>query len=168
MQVAGKRVTKRETVVILCSLREHFDPLHPSGNIGDSLLPPNRPHATVVYIPTTPFIQRTNTVLSNTIVIDTRLNPYHHADSIQSIVMSSCNSEVPCPLTHLADTRYILILPLDEGRQAFLNKQFASLRKLGLVPYPWSMGIDTATQYLKYKVWIELKNLSPQQWNLTT
>lgn len=28
------------------------------------------------------------------------------------------------------------------------------------------MGIDAATQCLKYKVWIELKNLTPQQWNL--
>ncbi|KAF3333369.1 hypothetical protein FCM35_KLT01060 [Carex littledalei] len=146
--------------------RQRFDPLQPRGNLGDSLLPPNRPHATFVYIPTTPFIQRTNSELSNAVVIDTRLNPYHHADSLQSLIMAACKSEIPYPLTHLADTRYILMLPVGQDRSTFINNHYANLCKLGLVAYPWSMGIDAAAQCLKFRVWIELKNLSPQQWNL--
>lgn len=134
--------------------------------MGESGLPPNWPQAAVVFIPTTPHIQRTNIELTKAIVIDTRLRPSHSHNTIQSLLMIACNSQLPFPLTHLADTRYILVSPAEADRNTFLTNHGTSLQELGLVAYPWSAAIDADTQHLKYKVWIELKRLSPQQWNL--
>lgn len=136
------------------------------GDMGNSGLPPNRPQATVVFIPTTPHIQRTNAELSKAVMIDARLIPSHDHCTIQSLVMSATNSQLPFSLTHLADTRYILLLPAEVNCEFFLNTHGKRLHELGLVAYPWSAGIDATKQFLKFKVWIELKNLSPQQWNL--
>lgn len=146
--------------------RQRFDPLEPRSNMGESGLPPNRPQSTVVFIPSTPHIHRTNTELSKAIIIDARLRPSHCHNTIQSLLMTASHSQMPFPLTHLADTRYVLLLPAEMDRDTFLNTYGKRIKELGLVAYPWSAGIDTAKQYLKYKVWIELRRMTPQQWNL--
>lgn len=77
--------------------RQRFDPLEPRGNMGDSGLPPNRPKATVVFIPTTPHIHRTNVELSKAIMLDARLIPSHDHCTTQSLLMSATNSQLPFP-----------------------------------------------------------------------
>lgn len=153
--------TARDYAHPMIAKRQRFDPLQPQGNLGESGLPTNRPQTAIVFIPQTPHIQRTNSELSNAIVIDTKLRPYHNHNTLQSLLMSTCNSTLPYPLTHMADTRYILVLPMGEDRGVFLAEHTASLHDLGLVAYPWSSGIDAASLSLKYKVWIQLNRLSP-------
>lgn len=35
---------------------------------------------------------------------------------------------------------------------------------MGVVAYPWNIALNSYPTRLKYKVWIELKRLSPQAW----
>lgn len=146
--------------------RQRFDPLRPRGNMGDALLPANRPKATMVYIPETQHINSTNNELTRAIIIDARLRPDHCYMTLQPLLMAACNSALPLPLTHIADTRYLLLLAPGTNREQFLSTHGNNLQALSLVAYPWSMGMDATGLGLKFKAWIELKKLSPHQWNL--
>lgn len=146
--------------------RQRFDPLIPRGNMGEADLPPNRPQATMIFIPETQHIYNTNADLTRAIVIDARLRPDHCYMTMQPLLMAACASDLPFPLTHIADSRYLLLLPSGADREKFLSDYGHNLQALGLIAYPWSAGIDATGLTLKYKAWIELKKLSPQQWNL--
>lgn len=146
--------------------RQRFDPLVPRGNLGESQLPPNRPESAIVFIPETQHINNTNRELTRAIIIDARLVLSHDTQTVQSFLMKACNTPIPLPLTHLADSRYLLLLAQGTDRDRFLRDHTRNMHELGLVPYPWSLANDATTLALRYKVWIELKRLSPNQWNL--
>lgn len=150
----------------LVAKRQRFDLLLPRGNLGEEGLPPNRPESAIIFILETQHINNTNRELARAIILDARLLTHHDHDTVQTLLMRACNTPIPLPLTHLADTRYLLLLPLGTDRERFLHDHTRNLQTLGLIPYPWSLANDSSTLGLRFKAWIELKNLSPNQWNL--
>lgn len=134
--------------------------------MGESELPPNRPQATMVFIPKTQHIYHTNAKLSRALVIDARLRPNHCYMTMQLLIISACGSDLPFNLTHIVDFRYLLLLLGGADRERFLSEHGQNLKTLGLVASPWSLGIDAIGLGFKYKAWIELKKMSLQQWNL--
>lgn len=146
--------------------RARFDPLQPRGNLGEALLPPNRPKVTNVYIPETNQMIIDAQHLHRAIVIDSRLKANHTMEIVQSVLMAVCKSDFPFPLTHMSGTQYLLLLPLGSDHHHFLLSYDKPLQDLGYVSYPWSPAINGYPMWLKYKVWIELHKMSPQMWTI--
>ncbi|KAF3341673.1 hypothetical protein FCM35_KLT00311 [Carex littledalei] len=144
----------------------YLDPMRPRGNKGEANLPPNRPDSIMAYIPETPQMRMDALDLNRAIVIDARLRPANNLATVQSIVMSTCKSEFPFPITHMVGPQYLLVLPPGSDRHRFLLNYAKHLQDLGYVAYPWTPAINAFALRLKFKVWIELKRLSPQSWNI--
>lgn len=104
--------------------------------------------------------------LNLSIVVDARLRPNHSTEVVQSVLMSICKSDFPFRLTHMSGAQYLLLLPPGADRHRFLLKFGKPLQDLGYVTYPWSAAINGYPLRLKYKVWIELRNMSPNTWNV--
>lgn len=68
--------------------------------------------------------------------------------------MATCQTDTPFYLTHLANDRYLLLLPPNLDRNQFLLQHKNHLHYLGYVPYPWSPRVNAFPLRLKYKVWI--------------
>lgn len=66
----------------------------------------------------------------------------------------------------MQEAQYILLLPHGADRQTFLKSFAQPLEDLGFVTYPWSEGINGVQLILKFRVWIELENVTPQAWTL--
>lgn len=132
--------------------------------MGESELPPNRPKFAMVYIPETQQVRQNTNELNRGIIIDARLHPNHTTNAVQSILMSTCQSEFPLSVTHMVGYQYLLLLPSGSDRKLFLQKFAQPLQELGYVTYPWSAAVNGYPTKLKYKVWIELKRMSPQTW----
>lgn len=131
-------------------------------------MPPNRPKLAVVFVPETAQMQHDTTQFLRAIIIDARLKPNHSVHTIQSVLMNVCQSKYPFPLTHLAGPQYILMTPVGIDRHAFLKAHGKALQDLGYVTYPWTPAMGGTTLRPKYKVWVELKRMPPQAWNVHT
>ena len=66
----------------------------------------------------------------------------------------------------MSGDQYLLLLPLGVDRNRFLLQHGRPMQDLGYVAYPWSPAINAYPLRLKYKVWLELRKMSPQAWNL--
>ncbi|KAF3338518.1 hypothetical protein FCM35_KLT17355 [Carex littledalei] len=146
--------------------RKRFDPLEPRGNLGDSLLPADRPQLATVFLPETRQMQNERYELNGAIIVDARLMPDHNYHAVQSSPMAACKSDAPFALTHITGFQYLLLLPLNIERRRFINQHGKEIQKFGLVAYPWTPGVNANPLNLKYQSWIELQRLSPQAWNL--
>lgn len=104
--------------------------------------------------------------LRRAIIVDARLKSVHNPQVIQSVLMAVSKSAFPFQLTHMQGAQYILLLPHGADRQTFLTRFAQPLEDLGFVIYPWSEGINGVQLILKYRVWIELENVTPQAWTL--
>lgn len=113
----------------------------------------------MVFISETQHIHHTNAELSQALVIDARLRPDHCYMTMQPLIMATCGSDLPFNLTHIADSRYLLLLPGGTDREIFLSDHGQNLKALGLVASPWSLGIDATSLGFKYKAWFELKKM---------
>lgn len=146
--------------------RTRFDPLTPRGNRGEADLPQNRPRVARIFIPETMPMRQNANELNSAIVIDARLRPSHSLHILQSVVMATCNSEYPLPITHMVGPQYLLILPMGQDRHRFLLNFTKPLQDLGFITYPWSPAINAYPSRLKFKVWLELRRMSPLAWCL--
>ncbi|KAF3336818.1 hypothetical protein FCM35_KLT19404 [Carex littledalei] len=142
------------------------NPLVPRGHLGEDKLPANRPAVAVVFIPETQQMKHDTHELSRAIVIDARLRPNHSMHVVQSVLMSVCNSDLPFPLTHIGGPQYLLILQHDSKRDHFLSTFSKPLECLGYVAFPWSPRVNGYPMALRFRVWLELQNMSPQAWSL--
>lgn len=136
------------------------------GNLGEEGLPSNRPDTATVYIPETHQMRYNAMELRRAIIVDARLKTVHNPQVIQSVLMAVTKSEFPFQLTHMQKAQYILLLPHEADRQNFLKRFAQPLEELGFVTYPWSEGINGVQLILKYRVWIELEEVTPQAWTL--
>lgn len=169
--------TSDERVCALCWKKGHeakscsrasnqtrFDPLIPRGNLGEEELPKNRPKVVNVFIPETQQMRHDALDLNRAIVIDARLRPANTTHILQSVLMSTCRSDYPYPITHMSGQQYLLLLPIGMDRHKFLLNFGKPLQELGYVAFPWSAAVNGYPMSLKYKVWVELKKLAPQAW----
>lgn len=143
-----------------------FDPMRPRGNFGEEGLPPNRPKTLHAYIPETNQMKHDAVEFNRGLVVDARLRPHHTIGAIQSVLMSTCKSEIPFPVTHMEGPQYLLLLPEGSDRQRFMEHHTQQLQELGYVLYPWSPAINGYVANLKFKIWIELRKLSPLAWTI--
>lgn len=134
--------------------------------MGEAGLPLNRPEKVNVFIPETNLMKVDALEFNRAIVIDARLKNSHSTKIVQSVLMHVCKSDFPFPVTHMSGTQYLLLLPSGFDRHRFslsFNKQ---LQELGFILYPWSPAINGYPMRLKYKVWLELRKMSPQAWTI--
>lgn len=143
-----------------------FDPLMPRGNIGDDKMPKNRPHMTMVFVPQTNQMQQESCEMLRAIVIDARLREHHNIHILQSILMATCATPYPFPLSKINDNQYLLVLPPGIDRQSFLSTHVAQLGETGYVAFPWSAAVNGTPMQMRFKVWIELIGMSPCSWTI--
>lgn len=146
--------------------KAQFDPMRPMGNLGEEGLPSTRPDTATVYIPETHQMRYNAMELRRALIVDARLKAVHNPQVIQSVLMAVTKSDFPFQLTHMQGAQYILLLPHGADRHNFLKSFAQPLEDLGFVTYPWSEGINGEQLILKYRVWIELENVTPQAWTL--
>ena len=74
----GKKDTKPSLACVRgTSNQTRFDPLIPRGNMGDSMIPKDKPKVATVFIPKTPQMRQDALELNRGLVIDARLRPSH-------------------------------------------------------------------------------------------
>lgn len=75
--------------------RNQFDPLQPRENLGESRMPTNRPKLATVFIPETRQMYLESLDLNRAMVIDARLRPTHTDQTVQSVMMVACRTNIP-------------------------------------------------------------------------
>lgn len=80
--------------------------------------------------------------------------------------MASCATPFPFPITKINDTQYLLVLPPSIDRDVFLSAHAAHLRETGYVAFPWSNVVNGTPMQMKFKVWVDLKGMSPCSWTI--
>ena len=123
-----------------------------------------RSKVTNVFIPEMPQMRQDVLELNKAQAMDMRLRPSHSTNGIQSVLMSMCCSEYPFRLTHIEGCQYLLLLPSGSNRQHFIMQFGGLLQELGYIVFPWSLVVNGYVMSLKFKVWVELKQVSPQAW----
>lgn len=121
-----------------------------------------------MFVPETPQMKHDTAKFHHSIIIDARLKQNHNPHMIQSIIMSVTRSDYPFPLTHLAGVQYLLMLPQGIERHTFLKNHTKPLQDLGYVVYPWGPGVNGRQMSLRYKMWVELRGMPAQSWNILT
>lgn len=111
-------------------------------------------------------MQQDNCDMLRAVVIDARLRETHNLHILQSVLMATCASPFPFPITKMNDLQYLLVLPPGIDREAFLAAHANHLRETGYVAFPWSRSVNGTHLPMKYKVWVELKGMSPCSWTV--
>lgn len=62
--------------------------------------------------------------------------------------------------------QYLLVLPPGSDQHRFMLNYGKHLQDLSCVTYPWTPSINGFAMRLKFKIWLELKRLSPQSWSI--
>lgn len=120
----------------------------------------------MVFIPKTNKMQHDACEMLRAIVIDARLRQHHNLHILQSILMATCATPYPFPITKTNNTQYLLVLPPGIDREVFLNAHFGHLRETGYVAFPWSPAVNGTPMQMEFKVWVELEGMSPCSWTV--
>lgn len=138
-----------------------FDPLMPRGNLGDEKMPKDRPEKVMVFIPETNQMQRDATDMLRAVVIDARLREIHSLHILQSVLMATCATPFPFPISKINGQQYLLLLPPGIDRETFLSAHAGHLKETGYIAFPWSQSVNGKPLQMKFKVWVELRGMSP-------
>lgn len=88
--------------------------------MGESGLLPICPRVATDFIPETNQMKHDALELNSAIVIDARLRPTHTTNVLQSVLIATCKSDYPYPLTHMSSHQYFLLLSFSSDPNHFL------------------------------------------------
>lgn len=113
-----------------------------------------------------PLVTTEITKLRQAIVIDVGFISDHSMQSVNHDFLRALNWSNNHSITWIAGVRYLLVLPPNITRDAFMTERFLYLENFGYVWFPWSLRVAAPSMNLHFKVWLDILNLPPYSWSL--